>query len=148
MEGPEFRALTPAQRREIAPKLQVLARSSPTDKRLLVMALQQRGAIVGVTGDGANDAPALKKADVGFSMGIAGTEVAKEASDIILMDDNFASLILAISWGRNVSDAVKKFLQFQVSVNITAVVITYVTAVASAEEEVSFVYSPLPKLMS
>lgn len=137
MEGPAFRALTPAQRREIAPKLQVLARSSPTDKRMLVMALQQKGAIVGVTGDGANDAPALKKADVGFSMGIAGTEVAKEASDIILMDDNFASLVLAISWGRNVSDAVKKFLQFQVSVNITAVVITYVTAVASAEEEVS-----------
>jgi Ca2+-transporting ATPase len=90
---------------------QVLARSSPLDKELLVSHLKAQGEVVGVTGDGMNDAPALKKANVGFSMGIAGTEVAKEASDIILMDDNFASIVSAIMWGRAVNDGVKKFLQ-------------------------------------
>jgi Ca2+-transporting ATPase len=89
----------------------VLARSSPNDKKLLVGHLKKLGETVAVTGDGTNDAPALKTADVGFSMGIAGTEVAKEASAIILMDDNFASIVKAIAWGRTVNDAVKKFLQ-------------------------------------
>ncbi|KAF7327877.1 Calcium-transporting ATPase [Mycena kentingensis (nom. inval.)] len=135
MEGPVFRDLTPQEKFEIVPRLQVLARSSPEDKRILVETLRNLGEIVGVTGDGTNDGPALKTANVGFSMGIAGTEVAKEASDIILMDDNFASIVKAIIWGRCVNDAVRKFLQFQLSVNITAVVITFVTAVASAEEE-------------
>jgi len=77
---------------------------------------------------------APKEAHVGFSMGIAGTDVAKEASDIILMDNNLSSIVSAIMWGRCVYDAVKKFLQFHVSVNITAVVITFVTAVASNAE--------------
>ncbi|KAF7316904.1 Calcium-transporting ATPase [Mycena chlorophos] len=134
MEGPVFRDLTPAEKLEIVPRLQVLARSSPEDKRILVETLRNIGEIVGVTGDGTNDGPALKTANVGFSMGIAGTEVAKEASDIILMDDNFASIVKAIIWGRCVNDAVRKFLQFQVSTNITAVVITFVTAVASNSE--------------
>ncbi|KAJ7227098.1 Ca-transporting ATPase [Mycena pura] len=134
MEGPVFRDLSPAEKMEIVPRLQVLARSSPEDKRILVETLRQIGEIVGVTGDGTNDGPALKTAHVGFSMGIAGTEVAKEASDIILMDDNFASIVKAIMWGRCVNDAVRKFLQFQVSTNVTAVVITFVTAVASTQE--------------
>lgn len=90
---------------------------------------------MGVTGDGSNDSLALKEAHVGFSMGIAGTEVAKEASDIILMDDNFKSIVSAIMWGRCVNDAVKKFLQFQISVNITAVLITFISAVASSSEQ-------------
>ncbi|KAJ7034959.1 calcium-transporting ATPase [Mycena alexandri] len=105
MEGPVFRDLSPAEKMEIVPRLQVLARSSPEDKRILVETLKQIGEIVGVTGDGTNDGPALKTANVGFSMGIAGTEVAKEASDIILMDDNFASIVKAIMWGRCVNDA-------------------------------------------
>ena len=134
MEGPVFRDLNEREMLEVVPRLQVLARSSPSDKQLLVEKLKELGEIVGVTGDGTNDGPALKTADVGFSMGIAGTEVAKEASDIILMDDNFASIVKAIMWGRCVNDAVRKFLQFQISVNITAVVITFVTAVASNSE--------------
>ncbi|GLB40161.1 putative this magnesium-dependent enzyme catalyzes the hydrolysis of ATP coupled with the transport of calcium [Lyophyllum shimeji] len=134
MEGPVFRKLNQAERVEIVPRLQVLARSSPEDKKVLVETLKSIGEIVGVTGDGTNDGPALKTANVGFSMGIAGTEVAKEASDIILMDDNFASIVKAIMWGRCVNDAVRKFLQFQISTNVTAVVITFVTAVASTEE--------------
>src|ERR1700758_1572217 len=96
---------------KIIPRLQVLARLNPETKRILVKRLKELGETVAVTGDGTNDAAALKAADVGFSMGIAGTEVAKEASDIILMDDNFASIVKAISWGRAVNDAVKKFLQ-------------------------------------
>jgi P-type Ca2+ transporter type 2C len=135
MEGPVFRQLNDQDILEVVPRLQVLARSSPEDKKLLVEKLRELGEIVGVTGDGTNDGPALKTADVGFSMGIAGTEVAKEASDIILMDDNFSSIVKAIMWGRCVNDAVRKFLQFQISTNITAVIITFVSAVASASEE-------------
>lgn len=111
MEGPVFRTLSDEQMNETLPKLQVLARSSPEDKRILVTRLQALGETVAVTGDGTNDAPALKAADVGFSMGISGTEVAKEASAIVLMDDNFASIIVALKWGRAVNDAVQKFLQ-------------------------------------
>ena len=111
MEGPTFRRLSKNEMYEVIPKLQVLARSSPDDKRTLVKRLKELGETVAVTGDGTNDAPALKMADVGFSMGIAGTEVAKEASAIILMDDNFASIVKAIMWGRAVNDSVKKFLQ-------------------------------------
>ncbi|WRT66112.1 calcium-translocating P-type ATPase, PMCA-type [Kwoniella shivajii] len=135
MEGPLFRKLSDAERLEIVPRLQILARSSPEDKKILVATLKGMGEIVGVTGDGTNDGPALKLANVGFAMGIAGTEVAKEASDIILMDDSFKNIVLAIMWGRCVNDSVKKFLQFQISVNITAVVITFVSAVASSEEQ-------------
>lgn len=111
MEGPAFRKLSEEDMNSILPKLQVLARSSPEDKRILVTRLKALGETVAVTGDGTNDAPALKAADVGFSMGISGTEVAKEASAIVLMDDNFASIVTALKWGRAVNDAVQKFLQ-------------------------------------
>ena len=134
MEGPEFRNLSRMQQESIIPRLQVLARSSPEDKRILVRRLKDLGETVAVTGDGTNDAPALKLADVGFSMGIAGTEVAKEASAIILMDDNFNSIVKALKWGRAVNDAVKRFLQFQLTVNITAVILTFVTAVSNEKE--------------
>jgi Ca2+-transporting ATPase len=135
MEGPTFRKLSKRDMDAVIPKLCVLARSSPEDKRRLVKRLKELGETVAVTGDGTNDAPALKTADVGFSMGIAGTEVAKEASAIILMDDNFASIVKALLWGRAVNDAVKKFLQFQITVNITAVLLTFVSAVSSANQQ-------------
>ncbi|KAF8860891.1 P-type calcium ATPase [Acephala macrosclerotiorum] len=135
IEGPEFRKLSSMQMNQIIPELQVLARSSPEDKRILVKRLKDLGETVAVTGDGTNDGPALKTADVGFSMGITGTEVAKEASSIVLMDDNFASIVKALQWGRTINDAVKKFLQFQLTVNVTAVILTFVSAIASNKEE-------------
>ncbi|OJJ40168.1 hypothetical protein ASPWEDRAFT_63626 [Aspergillus wentii DTO 134E9] len=135
MEGPAFRKLPPEAIDTILPKLQVLARSSPDDKRILVDHLKHLGETVAVTGDGTNDGPALKSADVGFSMGISGTEVAKEASSIILLDDNFKSIVTAIAWGRAVNDAVSRFLQFQITVNITAVALTVITAIYSNSNE-------------
>ncbi|PYH80616.1 calcium ion P-type ATPase [Aspergillus uvarum CBS 121591] len=134
IEGHEFRQLSHNRMNELIPRLQVIARSSPDDKKALVSQLKVLGETVAVTGDGTNDAQALKTADVGFAMGVTGTEVAKEASDIILMDDNFTSIVKAIAWGRTVNDAVKKFLQFQLTVNITAVALTFVSAVASRDE--------------
>ncbi|KAI0016807.1 calcium-translocating P-type ATPase [Xylariomycetidae sp. FL0641] len=133
MEGPDFRILSEEEMNRTIPKLQVLARSSPEDKRILVARLKALGETVAVTGDGTNDAPALKTADVGFSMGVCGTEVAKEASEIVLMDDNFTSILTALKWGRAVNDAVQKFLQFQITVNITAVILAFVSSVASAD---------------
>ncbi|CAG8516926.1 1947_t:CDS:10 [Dentiscutata erythropus] len=133
--GPEFRAKSKEEQLRILPRLQVLARSSPTDKTIVVSLLKETGEIVAVTGDGTNDGPALKLADIGFSMGIAGTEVAKEASSIILMDDNFNSIVKALRWGRAVNDSVRKFLQFQLTVNIAAVVISFISAVTSDDNE-------------
>jgi Ca2+-transporting ATPase len=170
MEGKDFRVLTPAQLDEILPRLQVLARSSPEDKHILVQRLngalmpkteeewQERhpgknfatqrdkllpgykeewavsrggvGEVVGVTGDGTNDGPALRAADVGLAMGLSGTDVAKAASDIIIMDDNFASIVKAVLWGRSVFDNIRKFLQFQLTVNVVALTITFLSAVA------------------
>uniref|UniRef100_A0A8C8C4Q6 Calcium-transporting ATPase n=1 Tax=Oncorhynchus tshawytscha TaxID=74940 RepID=A0A8C8C4Q6_ONCTS len=118
---------------KVWPKLRVLARSSPTDKHTLVKGiidscLTDQRQVVAVTGDGTNDGPALKKADVGFAMGIAGTDVAKEASDIILTDDNFSSIVKAVMWGRNVYDSISKFLQFQLTVNVVAVIVAFTGA--------------------
>lgn len=111
MEGEEFRKLDDDALTHLVPHLRVLARSSPDDKRTLVNKLQELGETVAVTGDGTNDAPALNKADVGFSMGVSGTEVARKASDIVLLDDNFTSIVSALMWGRSINDAVRKFLQ-------------------------------------
>ncbi|XP_006887952.1 PREDICTED: plasma membrane calcium-transporting ATPase 4 isoform X2 [Elephantulus edwardii] len=141
LEGKEFNRLIRNEKGEVEqdkldkiwPKLRVLARSSPTDKHTLVKGIidstvgDQR-QVVAVTGDGTNDGPALKKADVGFAMGIAGTDVAKEASDIILTDDNFTSIVKAVMWGRNVYDSISKFLQFQLTVNVVAVIVAFTGA--------------------
>nr|XP_056706497.1 plasma membrane calcium-transporting ATPase 1-like [Euleptes europaea] len=118
---------------QVWPRLRVLARSSPADKYVLVEGIinsdiTEQRHVVAVTGDGTNDGPALKKADVGFAMGIAGTDVAKEASDIILTDDNFSSIVKAVMWGRNVYDSISKFLQFQLTVNIVAVIVAFTGA--------------------
>ena len=132
MEGPEFRSMPDDAIATKLPKLQVLARSSPLDKQRLVKLLKiSLGEIVAVTGDGSNDGPALKASDVGFSMGITGTQLAQEASAIVLLDDNFASIVKAASWGRSINRSVRKFLQFQLTVNVAAVVIAVVTALTS-----------------
>ncbi|CAF0774281.1 unnamed protein product [Didymodactylos carnosus] len=120
---------------EIWPNLRVLARSSPEDKYILVNGIvnskiSSHREVVAVTGDGTNDGPALKRADVGFAMGIQGTDVAKQASDIILTDDNFSSIVKAIMWGRNVYDSVAKFLQFQLTANLSAGLISVISAAA------------------
>ena len=106
--------------------LDVLARSRPEDKYLLVTGIKQMGDTVAVTGDGTNDAPALKKADVGFAMGITGTDVAKHAADIILLDDNFSSIVKACMWGRNIYANIRRFLQFQLTVNVVALVSAFI----------------------
>ncbi|KAG2373545.1 hypothetical protein C9374_012052 [Naegleria lovaniensis] len=131
IEGPEFRKMTNDQIAEILPRLQVMARSSPTDKYNLVKFLKKAGNVVAVTGDGTNDAPALKEADVGLSMGLSGTQVAKEASDIIILDDNFSSIVKSVLWGRSIFENIRKFLTFQLTVNVVALVLTIVSAISS-----------------
>lgn len=98
------------------------------DKKLLVKRLKAMGEVVAVTGDGTNDAPALRRAHVGLAMGIEGTGVAKQASDIIILDDNFASIVKSVMWGRNVRENIQKFLQFQLTVNLVALAVAFIAA--------------------
>ncbi|KAE8022637.1 hypothetical protein FH972_008420 [Carpinus fangiana] len=133
VEGVEFRNYTPQERLEKVEKICVMARSSPFDKLLMVECLKQKGHVVAVTGDGTNDAPALKEADIGLSMGIQGTEVAKGSSDIVILDDNFASVATVLKWGRCVYNNIQKFIQFQLTVNVAALVINFVAAVSAGE---------------
>lgn len=134
VEGKEFRTWDEAKLNSSdLDNLVVMARSSPLDKLKLVKALKNRGDVVAVTGDGTNDAPALKESDIGLSMGIAGTEVAKESSDIIILDDNFTSVVKVLRWGRSVYANIQKFIQFQLTVNVVALAINFVAAVSSGE---------------
>lgn len=133
IEGKVFRGYSDGERENIAEKISVMGRSSPNDKLLLVQALRKRGHVVAVTGDGTNDAPALHEADIGLSMGIQGTEVAKENSDIIILDDNFASVVKVVRWGRSVYANIQKFIQFQLTVNVAALIINVVAAVSSGD---------------
>jgi Ca2+-transporting ATPase len=110
---------------EIIPRLKVVARSTPMDKLRLVKAMHQQGEVVAMTGDGTNDAPALKYADVGIAMGITGTEVAKEASDIVLVDDNFKTIVTGVWWGRTLYNNIQRFLLFQLTVNAVALLIVF-----------------------
>ncbi|KAI4348669.1 hypothetical protein L6164_009366 [Bauhinia variegata] len=129
IEGPEFRNLSEEQMNDVIPRIRVMARSSPLDKHTLVTKLRNEfGEVVAVTGDGTNDAPALHEADIGLAMGIAGTEVAKENADVIIMDDNFTTIVNVARWGRAVYINIQKFVQFQLTVNVVALVINFVSA--------------------
>jgi Ca2+-transporting ATPase len=125
--GEQFEAMSDDELLKIMPDLRVLARSTPLQKERLVRLLQQQGEVVAVTGDGTNDAPALKRADVGISMGLRGTDIAKEASDVVLVDDNFGSIVRAVHWGRALYENVQKFLQFQLTINLSALAIAFLS---------------------
>ena len=117
LTGAEIELMDDAALRAVAPEIDVFARASPEHKLRLVQALQQRGQVVAMTGDGVNDAPALKRADVGVAMGRKGTEAAKEAADVVLADDNFATIAAAVREGRAVYDNIRKFILFMLPTN-------------------------------
>jgi Ca2+-transporting ATPase len=120
-----FNQLTDDEVKRQLPNLRILARARPLDKFRMVKLLQELGEVVAVTGDGTNDAPALKKADVGLAMGIAGTEVSKEASKIVLLDDAFSTIVKAVHWGRSLYENIQRFIQFQLTINVSALAITF-----------------------
>jgi len=127
-EGGDGNPEAARQREELTKRLtglHVLARARPLDKYKMVDLLQGREEVVAVTGDGTNDAPALKKADVGLAMGIAGTEVAKEASKIVLLDDAFSTIVKAVQWGRSLYENIQRFVQFQLTINVSALTIAF-----------------------
>ncbi|KAL8125004.1 hypothetical protein AgCh_012616 [Apium graveolens] len=129
IEGPVFREKSLEELLVLIPKIQVMARSSPLDKHTLVKHLRTTfGEVVAVTGDGTNDAPALHEADIGLAMGIAGTEVAKESADVIILDDNFSTIVTVARWGRSVYVNIQKFVQFQLTVNVVALVVNFSSA--------------------
>ena len=121
--GREFAALSDKDASRAATNLRVLSRARPLDKLRLVRLLREGGHVVAVTGDGTNDAPALNYADVGLSMGKSGTSIAKEASDIVLLDDSFTSIANAVMWGRSLYENIQRFLLFQLTINVTALAI-------------------------
>ncbi|KAL8494567.1 hypothetical protein ACS0TY_025403 [Phlomoides rotata] len=129
IEGPEFRMKSDEELQKLIPNLQVMARSSPMDKHTLVRHLRTTfGEVVAVTGDGTNDAPALHEADIGLAMGISGTEVAKESADVIILDDNFSTIVTVAKWGRSVYVNIQKFVQFQLTVNVVALIVNFSSA--------------------
>ncbi|KAF5738253.1 calcium-transporting ATPase 2 plasma membrane-type isoform X1 [Tripterygium wilfordii] len=129
IEGPDFREKSQEEMLELIPKIQVMARSSPLDKHTLVKQLRTTfEEVVAVTGDGTNDAPALHEADIGLAMGIAGTEVAKESADVVILDDNFSTIVTVAKWGRSVYINIQKFVQFQLTVNVVALIVNFSSA--------------------
>ncbi|GAV58198.1 E1-E2_ATPase domain-containing protein/Cation_ATPase_C domain-containing protein/Cation_ATPase_N domain-containing protein/Hydrolase domain-containing protein/CaATP_NAI domain-containing protein [Cephalotus follicularis] len=139
IEGPEFREKSEEELRELIPRIQVMARSSPLDKHTLVKHLRNTLEVVAVTGDGTNDAPALHEADIGLAMGISGTEVAKESADIIILDDNFSTIVTVVKWGRSVYVNIQKFVQFQLTVNVVALIVNFYSACLTGNAPLSAV---------
>lgn len=127
IEGKEIDTLSDEELITMLPKISVIARSTPNIKMRIVNLLKSTGNVVAVTGDGINDAPALKNADVGIAMGISGTEVSKEASDIVLLDDSFSTILTAVEWGRNIYENFKRFISFQLTVNLSSVIVVLVS---------------------
>ena len=134
----ELQEMTDDEIKAVIPKLKVIARALPTDKSRMVRLSQELGLVVGMTGDGVNDAPALKKADVGFAMG-SGTDVAKEAGDIIILDDNFKSITKAIKYGRTIYKNIQKFIKFQLTINVSAVLVSLISPFIGIEHPLSIV---------
>ena len=130
--GTELAALSDEEALKVVGNLKVMSRARPTDKQRLVALLQQRGEVVAVTGDGTNDAPALNRAHVGLSLG-SGTSVAKQASDITLIDDSFRSIVQAVMWGRSLYKNIQRFIFFQLVVNVTALLLVLFGAFIGTE---------------
>ena len=133
VEASEIENMSDEELAQALKKIQVIARSTPLVKMRVVKALKAQGNVVAVTGDGINDAPAIKNADVGIAMGIAGTEVTKEASDIVLLDDSFSTIMKAVQWGRAIYENFKRFIQFQLTVNVSSVVVVVCSILAGFE---------------
>jgi Ca2+-transporting ATPase len=131
VEGVQFSNYSREQRMERIGKILVMGSSSPSDKLEMIRCLKEEGHVVAVTGGGTNDALALKEADIELSMGIRGTEVAKESSNIVILDDNFISVVTMLSWGRCVHNNIQKFIQFQLTMNVAALVINLISACSS-----------------
>ena len=132
MTGEELDRLSPEALRERVAEVNVFARVTPEHKLALVEALKQRGEIVAMTGDGVNDAPALKRADVGVAMGRRGSDVSREVADLVLLDDNFATIVAAIDEGRNIYENIQKFIHFLFSTNVSLVLLVAIGAIGSA----------------
>ena len=130
VEAADIEKLTDEELKEALKKIQVIARSTPLVKMRVVKLLKEQGNVVAVSGDGINDAPAIKHADVGIAMGIAGTDVTKEASDMVLLDDSFSTIIKAVQWGRGIYENFKRFIQFQLTVNVSSVVVVICSILA------------------
>ena len=134
----ELQKMSDEELKKIIPNIRVIARALPTDKSRLVRLAQELELVVGMTGDGVNDSPALKKADVGFAMG-GGTEVAKEASDIVILDDNFNSIDKAILYGRTIFNSIRKFVVFQLTINVAAVLISFISPLIGINEPLTVI---------
>ena len=130
VEASEIESMSDEELKKALLKISVIARSTPLIKMRVVKLLKEEKNVVAVTGDGINDAPAIKNADVGIAMGIAGTEVTKEASDMVLLDDSFSTIIKAVQWGRGIYENFKRFIQFQLTVNVSSVVVVIASILA------------------